>query len=74
MENKSCDLKWGRNMKGAILKNHQFLFGRIVWWEKEALTGWRRLIGKLKNALEEGSKSDLEKKIGRPFHEWYRWD
>lgn len=61
-------------MKGSILEKHPFLFGRAVQSEKGDLPGWKRLIGELKNVLEEGSKSDLEKKIGRPWHEWHCWD
>ncbi len=43
-------------MKGPILLEHQFLLGSEVRLEKGDLPGWRRLIGKLKNVLEEESK------------------
>ncbi len=61
-------------MKGSLLEKRPFLLGRAVQSEKGDHPGLKRMIGKLRNVLEEGSKPDLEKKIGRPWHEWQRWD
>ncbi len=66
----------GGIMDGSILKNQRgrILPGCAVRSEKGDHPGWKRLIGQLKKALEEGSESGLGKKIGRPWHEWHRWD